>query len=61
VTDLAITLAASCCSPCFIFEMGLMLKYIRKGPHTDVPETDQWQKLHHERLSAPSPFAQPAE
>jgi cytochrome bd ubiquinol oxidase subunit I len=63
VTDLAITLAGFVLfyTVLFIIEMGLMLKYIRKGPHMDVPETDQWQKQHHQRLSAPSPFAQPAE
>ncbi len=49
----------------FIVEMGLMLKYIRKGPQEDVEETDVWTKRHERRLSADkgeSPFAQtPAE
>ncbi|SSC74177.1 unnamed protein product [Ciceribacter sp. T2.26MG-112.2] len=63
VTDLAITLAGFVMfyTVLFVIEMGLMLKYIRKGPHVDVSETDQWQKQHRDRLSAPSPFAQPAE
>lgn len=63
VTDLAITLAGFVLfyTVLFVIEMGLMLKYIRKGPYMDVSETDQWQQQHRDRLSAPSPFAQPAE
>jgi cytochrome bd ubiquinol oxidase subunit I len=36
----------------FIIEMGLMFKYIRKGPYIDVKETDDWMKSHQNRLSA---------
>ena len=36
----------------FIIEMGLMFKYIRKGPYIDVKETDDWIKSHQSRLSA---------
>jgi cytochrome d ubiquinol oxidase subunit I len=35
----------------FIIEMGLMLKYIRKGPFQDVEETDAWVVRHTERLA----------
>jgi cytochrome d ubiquinol oxidase subunit I len=34
----------------FIIEMGLMLKYIRKGPFQDVEETDAWVARHEHRL-----------
>ena len=64
VTDLAITLAGFVLfySVLFVIEMGLMVKYIRKGPYIDVPETDRWQSNHRDRLTAPSPFGQqPAE
>jgi cytochrome d ubiquinol oxidase subunit II len=30
--------------------MGLMLKYIRKGPFQDVEETDAWEQRHEHRL-----------
>ncbi|MDR5652273.1 cytochrome ubiquinol oxidase subunit I [Ruixingdingia sedimenti] len=48
----------------FIIEMGLMLKYIRKGPFQDVAETDAWVQRHHDRLSGrrnADAIAQPAE
>ncbi len=50
----------------FIIEMGLMLKYIKKGPYMDVPETDSWMADHAERLKCStganaSPTATPAE
>lgn len=64
VADLAITLAGFVLfySVLFIIEMGLMVKYIRKGPYMDVPETDRWQSDHRDRLTAPASFAQqPAE
>jgi cytochrome d ubiquinol oxidase subunit I len=35
----------------FVIEMGLMLKYIRKGPFQDVEETDAWVIRHKERLA----------
>ncbi|MBK5933551.1 cytochrome bd-I ubiquinol oxidase subunit 1 apoprotein [Rhodovulum imhoffii] len=44
----------------FIVEMGLMLKYIRKGPYMDVAETDAWMTQHNRQLTNGSP-AQPAE
>lgn len=45
----------------FIVEMGLMIKYIRKGPYMDVPETDAWTKRHNDRLSGRGTTQQPAE
>ncbi|WP_102226098.1 cytochrome ubiquinol oxidase subunit I [Acidimangrovimonas sediminis] len=52
-TDLAITLVGfvALYSVLFIIEMGLMLKYIRKGPHEDVAETDAWMDRHEKRLT----------
>lgn len=35
----------------FVVEMGLMLKYIRKGPFEDVKETQIWTDLHRQKLS----------
>tara|TARA_R110001592_G_scaffold357416_1_gene660539 strand:- start:92208 stop:93803 length:1596 start_codon:yes stop_codon:yes gene_type:complete len=35
----------------FVIEMGLMLKYIRKGPFEDVEETRTWTDLHRQKLS----------
>ncbi|WP_299911951.1 cytochrome ubiquinol oxidase subunit I [uncultured Paracoccus sp.] len=34
-----------------VVEMGLMLKYIRKGPHEDVELTETWMDAHRARLS----------
>ncbi|WP_186388234.1 cytochrome ubiquinol oxidase subunit I [Stappia sp. TSB10P1A] len=49
----------------FVIEMGLMLKYIRKGPTQDVDVTDAWEAQHRRRLldrgGAPLPAAAPAE
>ena len=52
VTDLLITLAGfvTFYSILFIIEMGLMVKYIRKGPYLDVAETDAWTVRHEHRL-----------
>ncbi|WP_137128642.1 cytochrome ubiquinol oxidase subunit I [Rhizobium sp. FY34] len=63
VVDLAITLAGFVLfyTVLFIVEMGLMLKYIRKGPYIDGPETDDWQRKHRQRLSGLIPHAQAAE
>ncbi|MGV2125538.1 cytochrome ubiquinol oxidase subunit I [Agrobacterium vitis] len=63
VTDLTITLLGfvTLYTVLFIVEMGLMLKYIRKGPYIDGPETDDWQRVHRERLAAQTSFAQAAE
>jgi cytochrome d ubiquinol oxidase subunit I len=60
VMDLLITLAGFVAfyTVLFIIEMGLMIKYIRKGPYIDVHETENWQKQHSTRL-APAPL--PAE
>lgn len=51
-TELLITLAGFMIfyTVLFIVEMGLMLKYIRKGPYMDVAETDQWNAVHEHRL-----------
>ena len=52
-TDLLITICgfALFYTVLFIVEMGLMLKYIRKGPHEDVAETDAWMERHEKRLA----------
>ncbi len=52
VTDLLLTLAGfmTFYSVLFVIEMGLMLKYIRKGPYMDVAETDAWTARHEDRL-----------
>jgi cytochrome d ubiquinol oxidase subunit I len=51
-TELLITLAGfvTFYSVLFIVEMGLMVKYIRKGPFLDVEETDAWTARHEHRL-----------
>lgn len=64
VADLAITLAGfvTFYSVLFIIEMGLMVKYIKKGPYMDVTETNEWQARHEARLmSSPAPVTMPAE
>ena len=67
VADLLITLAGfvTFYSVLFVIEIRLMVKYIRKGPYLDVPETEQWQARHVHRLrthDGKGPFAQtPAE
>ena len=66
VGDLLITLAGfvTFYSVLFIVEMGLMLKYIRKGPFQDVEETDRWMARHEHRLRTHDgnvPGAVPAE
>ena len=48
----------------FVVEMGLMLKYIRKGPVQDVEITDKWMEKHSHRLRTHDgnvPGATPAE
>ncbi|MCA8882973.1 MAG: cytochrome ubiquinol oxidase subunit I, partial [Rhodobacteraceae bacterium] len=66
VTDLLLTLAGftTFYTILFVIEMGLMVKYIRKGPYLDVAETEAWMTRHENRLRAqdamPSPAA-PAE
>ncbi|TCM88177.1 cytochrome ubiquinol oxidase subunit I [Rhodovulum steppense] len=62
VTQVALTLAGfvTFYSVLFIIEMGLMLKYIRKGPFMDVAETEAWNRRHNERLSGRT-SQQPAE
>ena len=61
VWDLAITLAGFVLfyTVLFIIEMGLMIKYIRKGPTMDVAETDAWMA----RMNGPDSgrLAAPAE
>ncbi len=64
VMDLAITLAGfvTFYSILFVIEMGLMVKYIKKGPYMDVTETNDWQTRHEARLmSSPAPVTMPAE
>lgn len=62
VADLLITLAGFVAfyTVLFIIEMGLMIKYIRKGPVQDVELTETWQRRHEARLSA-KPTLNPAE
>lgn len=52
VAEVLFTLAAFVIfySILFVVEMGLMLKYIRKGPTEDVEETEIWMKRHDRRL-----------
>jgi cytochrome d ubiquinol oxidase subunit I len=54
VADVLITLAGFLLfySVLFVIEMGLMVKYIRKGPFQDVEETEAWQQRHEARLRA---------
>lgn len=61
VGDLVITLLGfvALYTALFIVEMGLMLKYIRKGPTQDVAETEAWMRRHDARLADKS--IQPAE
>ena len=66
VTEVALTLAGFILfyTVLFIIEMGLMLKYIRKGPFQDVAETEAWMERHRTRLSGrknADAIAQPAE
>jgi cytochrome d ubiquinol oxidase subunit I len=67
IADLLITLAGFVAfySVLFAVEIGLMLKYIRKGPFQDVEETDAWEARHEHRLrthDGRGPFADaPAE
>ena len=67
VSDLLLTLAGfvTLYTVLFVIEMGLMLKYIRKGPYMDVAETDAWTERHTHRLrthDGKGPFAEtPAE
>ncbi|TQS72867.1 cytochrome bd-I ubiquinol oxidase subunit CydA [Rhodobacteraceae bacterium] len=65
-TELLITIAGFVLfyTVLFIIEMGLMLKYIRKGPVEDVDVTDAWVARHNSRLSGrheADPIAAPAE
>jgi cytochrome bd ubiquinol oxidase subunit I len=70
ITEVALTLAGFVLfyTVLFIIEMGLMLKYIRKGPFQDVSETEAWVQRHNDRLAGrrnadaiAQPELQPAE
>lgn len=54
VAEVALTLAVFCLlySALFVVEIGLMLKYIGKGPHEDVALTTEWMSKHKRLLSA---------
>jgi len=54
VTDLVITLVGFVVfySVLFVIEMGLMLKYIRKGPYLDTKATQDWFKRREELKAA---------
>ncbi len=67
-TELLITIAgfAAFYSVLFVVEMGLMIKYIRKGPYLDVKETEAWMARHEHRLrthdgNVPGALPTPAE
>jgi cytochrome d ubiquinol oxidase subunit I len=53
ITEVALTLAGFVLfyTVLFVIEMGLMLKYIRKGPFQDVAETEAWVERHQQRLA----------
>jgi len=53
ITEVALTLAGFVLfyTVLFIIEMGLMLKYIRKGPYMDVAETRTWMDRHAKALT----------
>ena len=61
VGDLLLTLAGfvALYTTLLVIEMRLMLAAIRKGPHQDVDETNDWQAVHRARLGGAA--AQPAE
>ncbi len=63
IGDLVVTLVGfvGFYSVLFIIEMGLMLKYIRKGPQEHVEETDEWMVHHNALLSGQPANIQPAE
>ncbi|WP_193175063.1 cytochrome ubiquinol oxidase subunit I [Oricola nitratireducens] len=66
IGDLVITLAGFVAfyTILFIIEMGLMVKYIRKGPYMDVAETKAWMARHEHRLRTHDgnvPVTMPAE
>lgn len=66
MTEVALTLAGFVrfYPVLFVVEIGLMLKYIRKGPFQDVVETDSWTALHNRRLAgsrSADAIARPAE
>ncbi|MDG1282370.1 MAG: cytochrome ubiquinol oxidase subunit I [Pseudorhodobacter sp.] len=70
MTEVALTLAGFILfyTVLFIIEMGLMVKYIRKGPFQDVSETEAWVQRHNDRLAGrktadaiAQPDIQPAE
>ncbi|SCM68047.1 cytochrome ubiquinol oxidase subunit I [Donghicola eburneus] len=52
VTQLLLTIAgfALFYTVLFVVEMGLMIKYIKKGPTQDVAVTDEWMAKHEHRL-----------
>ncbi|WP_349357951.1 cytochrome ubiquinol oxidase subunit I [Stappia sp.] len=53
VTEVLITLSGFILfyTVLFIVEMGLMIKYIRKGPYMDVKETEEWMARRAARLN----------
>lgn len=53
MTEVALTLAGFILfyTILFIVEMGLMVKYIRKGPFQDMEETEAWNTRHNDRLA----------
>ncbi len=62
VTEVLLTLAGFMIfyTILFIVEMGLMLKFIRRGPTEDVEETEIWTEKHERRLRPASKAPFPA-
>ncbi|MFC3569890.1 cytochrome ubiquinol oxidase subunit I [Paracoccus simplex] len=56
VAEVALTLAGFCLlyTALFVVEIGLMLKFIRQGPHEDVELTQEWMASHRQRLAGRS-------
>jgi cytochrome d ubiquinol oxidase subunit I len=67
ITEVGLTLAGFVIfyTVLFVIEMGLMLKYIRKGPYLDRDETARWMADHADALAcsgrSSSPQSLPAE
>jgi len=67
ITEVGLTLAGFVVfyTVLFVIEIGLMLKYIRKGPYMDRDETERWMADHAEALAgsgrAAFPQSLPAE
>ncbi len=63
ITQVALTLAGFVAfySVLFVIEMGLMIKFIRKGPYQDVELVEDWFRRHDRPAAAHGSVAHPAE